>query len=130
MYLCEMQSMIFQAGSSRMMSVTRPRMLAMAVGWSRSVIEIATRGSRLRLRAFWDCGDVRIASLSSSRPIHTGTVCGAPSARSVAEVGHPRCRYGFDEFELRVLGQRLEERPSAAEQDRHLMQNALVDEPC
>src|ERR1039457_6782003 len=48
----------------------------------------------------------------------------------VAEVGDARCRYGFDEFELHVLGQRLEQRPSAAEQDLHLMQNELVDEPC
>src|ERR1039457_876471 len=48
----------------------------------------------------------------------------------VAEVGDARCRYGFDEFELHVLGQRLEERSSAAEQDRHLMQDELVDEPC
>ena len=35
-------------------------------------------------------------------------------------MGHARRRYGFDEVEVHVRGQRLEERPSAAEQDRHL----------
>ena len=142
---------ISHADSSRIVSVTRLRMLAMAVGSSRSVIEIATRGSPSRLRAFWDCGDVRVAICSSSSPIHTGTVCGAPSARSVAmcampaghtyqvragssdylvvKVRHARCRDGFDEVELHVIGQRSEERQSGAQQNGNLVQDHLVDEP-
>ena len=45
------------------------------------------------------------------------------------QVRHAGCRHGFDEAELDVLGQSLEERSAAAEQDRHLMQDQLVDQP-
>src|SRR5437899_7339826 len=38
-------------------------------------------------------------------------------------------RDGFDEAEAHVLGERLEEGPAAAEQDRYLMEDHLVDEP-
>ena len=45
------------------------------------------------------------------------------------EVGDAGRRDGLDEAQPHVLGQRLEERSAAAEQDRHLVQDHLVDEP-
>ncbi len=56
----------------------------MANGLSRAVIEIATRGSRLRLRPLRDVGPVMNTICSPSRPTHTGTLCGPPSGITVA----------------------------------------------
>jgi hypothetical protein len=46
------------------------------------------------------------------------------------EVGDPWRRDGFDEAQTHMLGQGLEEGSAATEQDRHLMENQLVDEAC
>ncbi|MET9244451.1 hypothetical protein [Nonomuraea sp. NPDC003709] len=43
-------------------------------------------------------------------------------------MGDARCRYGFDQAEVYVLGQRLEEGAAAAGQDVHLVEDHLVDE--
>jgi hypothetical protein len=51
--------MIANAASPSSRSVTRPRTAAIVNGWSLSVIEIATRGSRSRLRALREVGSVR-----------------------------------------------------------------------
>src|SRR3954452_22766837 len=59
-------------------------MRAVLYGDSWSVIEIATRGSRARLRAFCDAGWVKKAIRSPSRPTQTATECGAPDGISVA----------------------------------------------
>lgn len=44
------------------------------------------------------------------------------------EVGDAGRGDGFDETETHVLGQCLEEGPAAAEQDRHLVEDHLVDQ--
>lgn len=44
------------------------------------------------------------------------------------EVGDAWRGDGFEETEVHVLGERLEERSAAAEEDRNLMQDHLVDE--
>src|SRR3954451_16390463 len=60
-------------------------MRAVRYGLEWSVIEIATRGSRARLRAFCDDGCVKNAIRSpSSIPPHTATEGGAPEGISVA----------------------------------------------
>src|SRR5690349_22224225 len=46
----------------------------------------------------------------------------------VMQVGDARRGDGFDETQPDVFGQRLEERTAAAEQDRHLVQDHLVDQ--
>ena len=45
------------------------------------------------------------------------------------QVGDARGRDGLDDRSATCSGSRLEERPAAAEQDRHLVQDQLVDEP-
>jgi hypothetical protein len=46
--------------------------------------EIATRGSRRRLRALREPGPVKIAMWSPCVPMKTGTEWGAPSGRTLA----------------------------------------------
>src|SRR3954447_18547010 len=77
--------MTCSAASPSSVSTTRPRIRAVRYGLSWSVIEIATRASRARLRAFCDAGCVKNAIRSpSSIPTHTATECGAPLSMSVA----------------------------------------------
>jgi hypothetical protein len=84
MYLSAIRSMICQPSSPSTRRRTCPRMVAIWVGRSASTMDIASRGSRSRLRAFRDRGDVRNASCPFSTAIHTGTLCGEPSGRKVA----------------------------------------------
>ena len=53
-------------------------------GLSVAVSEMASRPSRSRLRAFLDPGPVRNTTWSPSVSTQTGTLCGAPSGRTVA----------------------------------------------
>jgi hypothetical protein len=76
--------MMYQASSPVIFSATRPRMIVMLNGLSYAVIEMATRGSPSRLRALREPGPVKKATWSRSSPIHTGTLCGAPSGSTVA----------------------------------------------
>jgi hypothetical protein len=67
-----------------------PRTRAIEFGSSCFVTEIARRGSRLRLRALRDLGEVRNAMRSPCMSTHTGTLCGEPSgqhSRKVTDVG-------------------------------------------
>src|SRR5436190_12489451 len=80
----ESRSMISSASSPSTVLATRPRRSAPRYGFSPSTIEIATRGSRARLRAFRLAGWVKNATWSPSIPTQTATVCGLPSGSVVA----------------------------------------------
>src|SRR4051794_19233615 len=151
-------STIAQPSSPSIHSTTRPRTTIGSNGLSTGVKDSATRGSRRRLRALRECGPVRKTILSSRVLTKIGTACGEPSGRTVArcaitelsrwlrtsglsivgllsgdfvvEVGDTGCGNGFDEAEPHVFGQGLEERAAAAEQDRHLVEDDLVDQAC
>src|SRR5215218_4393731 len=56
----------------------------MTFGRSRSATERLTRGSRARLRALREPGEVRKRTRSSSVPTQIGTLWGPPSGRTVA----------------------------------------------
>src|SRR5439155_17824506 len=76
--------MTTSASSPSSVPATRPRIWAIRYGFARSTIEMATRGSRARLRALRELGWVKNAIRPSSKPTHTGTVCGDPSGSTVA----------------------------------------------
>src|SRR4051812_36399013 len=84
MYFVEIRSTISQAASPSIHSTTLPRTMTGWNGLSGGVRERATRGSRRRLRAFWEPGPVMMATWSPYVPIQTGTEWGAPSGRTLA----------------------------------------------
>src|SRR4051812_14213105 len=84
MYLAAIRSTISQASSPSSHSTTRPRITIGSNGLSAAVSDSATRGSRRRLRAFCESGPVRETTWSPWVSTHSGTVCGEPSARTVA----------------------------------------------
>ena len=45
------------------------------------------------------------------------------------EVGHAGCRDGFQQTEVHVLRELMEEAATGAQQDGHLVEDKLVDEP-
>jgi hypothetical protein len=83
-YSRAIRSMTAQAASPSSRSVTRPRTRAVAYGCSRSVIEIATRGSRARSRSEGLRHIVRLARLLR-RP---GWPCGQAAGDLLAALVH------------------------------------------
>src|SRR3954447_10678700 len=125
-------------------SATRASRRRLRAFWESGLVRKTILSSRVLTQSGIECGEpsgrtvARCATevLSTARRtagfsmVRLLVVSGGSADDFVVQVGDARRGYGLDQPELHVLRKLLEERPSTAEQDRHLVQEELVDQAC